>query len=202
MPASNALVQALLPALIGGLIGGGVVSYVDRDDVAPAAGARAPSAAADTSGGTADLAALRSDVAKLKANAPSQSHTMSDVGYHWTNLWFAGEKKNWPLAMFYFEEARNHIRWTIQLRPVRKGPDGNDVNLMPIFESIDTSSFKAVAEAIQAQNPAAFVEAYRGTLESCYACHKSSGKPYLRPGVPVAPGQSIINTDGAATWPQ
>src|SRR6185436_11662204 len=128
----------------------------------------------------------------------SQSHTMSDVGYHWTNLWFAGEKKNWPLAQFYFEESRAHILWTIQLRPVRKGPDGNDVNLMPIFESIDTSSFKAVAEAIQAQNPAAFVEAYRGTLESCYACHKSSGKPYLRPGVPVAPGQSIINTDGAA----
>src|SRR5262245_42801752 len=128
MQASNGLVQALLPAIIGGLIGAGVVSYFDRDDVAPAAGTRAPSAAADNSGGAANLDALRSDVAKLKANAPSQSHTMSDVGYHWANLWFAGEKKNWPLAMFYFEEARNHIRWTIQLRPVRKGPDGNDVN--------------------------------------------------------------------------
>jgi hypothetical protein len=40
---------------------------------------------------------LRADVARLKTNAPSQSHTMSDVGYHWTNLWFAAEKKNWPL---------------------------------------------------------------------------------------------------------
>jgi hypothetical protein len=201
MPASNPIVQALLPAVIGGLIGGAAVSYFHRDDAPVAAESRATSGAA-TGIATADLDALRSDVARLKANAPSQSHTMSDVGAHWANLWFAGEKKNWPLAMFYFGEARNHIRWTIQLRPVRKGPDGNDVNLMPIFESIDTSAFKAVAEAIQAQNSAAFSEAYRGTLESCYACHKSSGMPYLRPMVPTEPGRSIINVDGAAVWPQ
>ena len=201
MPASNALVRVILPAVIGGLIGGGAVAYLHRNDVTAPAGARATSAA-EGGGATGDLNALPSDVAKLKANAPSQSHTMSDVGYHWTNLWFAGEKKNWPLAMFYFEEARSHILWTIRLRPVRKGPDGNDVNLVPIFESIDTSAFKMVADAIQAQNAAAFAAAYRVTLESCYACHKASGKPYLRPQVPTEPAQSIINFDGAATWPQ
>jgi hypothetical protein len=144
---------------------------------------------------------LGSDVAKLKANAPSQSHTMSDVGYHWTNLWFAAENKNWPLAMFYFEEARDHIVWTIRLRPVRKAPDGSDVNLMPIFQSIDTSAFKAVTDAIQAQNSTAFTAAYRESLAACYGCHKASGKPYLRPEIPTAPAQTIINVDAAATWP-
>lgn len=200
MPAPNPLVQVILPAIIGGLIGGGVVSYLGRGDtVAPTP--RATSSADVGAAGT-DLDALRSDVARLKANAPSQSHTMLDVGEHWANLWFAGEKQNWPLAMFYFGEARNHIRWTIQLRPVRKGPDGNDVNLMPIFEGIDTSAFKAVAEAIQARNSTAFAAAYRTTLESCYACHKASGLPYLRPMVPSEPGRRIINVDGAAIWPQ
>src|SRR5262249_54467245 len=104
--------------------------------------------------------------------------------------------------MFYFEEARSHILWTIQLRPVRKGPDGNDVNLLPIFESIDTSAFKTVADSIQAQDSAAFTAAYRVALESCYACHKASGKPYLHPMIPTAAAQSITNFDGAATWPQ
>jgi hypothetical protein len=33
-------------------------------------------------------------------------------------------------------------------------------------------------------------------------CHKASGKPYLRPMVPTEPGQSIINFDAAATWPE
>ena len=39
-------------------------------------------------------------------------------------------------------------------------------------------------------------------LEACYSCHKASGKPYLRPMMPTAPAQSIINFDGTATWPQ
>jgi hypothetical protein len=201
MPASNAFARVILPAVIGALIGGGAVAYVHRDDVTAAAGPRAASAV-DEGGAKDNLDGLRSDVARLKTNAPSQSHSMSDVGYHWTNLWFAGEKKNWPLAQFYFEESRAHILWTIQLRPVRKGADGNDVNLLPIFESIDTSAFKSVAEAIQAKDSAAFAAAYRETLQACYGCHKTSGKPYLRPMVPTEPAQSIINFDSAATWPQ
>jgi hypothetical protein len=197
----NALARAIFPAIIGALIGAAAVAYVHRNDVTAAAGSTAASA---VEGGAAkgDLDALRADVARLKTNAPSQSHTMSDVGYHWTNLWFAGEKKNWPLAQFYFEESRQHILWTIQLRPVRKGADGNDVNLLPIFEGIDTSAFKAMADAIQTQNSAAFAAAYRETLQACYGCHKASGKPYLRPIIPTEPAQAIINFDGAATWPQ
>jgi cytochrome c553 len=76
------------------------------------------------------------------------------------------------------------------------------VNLVPIFESIDTSAFKAVADAIQAQDSAAFSTAYRETLQACYGCHKASGKPYLRPMVPTVPPQAIVNFDGAANWPQ
>ena len=191
----------LVPAVIGALIGGGTIAYRHRNDVT-AAGASTAIHSAEEGRASADLDAVRADVVRLKANAPSQSHSMSDVGYHWTNLWFAGEKKNWPLAMFYFDETRQHILWTIRLRPVRKGPDGQDVNLVPIFESIDSSAFRAVADAIQSQNSAAFSAAYKTTLEACYSCHKASGKPYLRPTVPAVPAQSIINFDGSATWPQ
>ena len=200
MPASNALVRVVVPAVLGALVGAGVVEYRHRADVV-AAPVASDEATADA-GAKSDLDTLRSDVARLKANAPSQSHTMSDVGYHWTNLWFAGEKKNWPLAMFYFDETRQHILWTIRLRPVRKGADGKDVNLVPIFEGIDTSAFKAMAEAIQQQDAQAFASAYRTTLEACYGCHKASGKPYLRPMIPTAPSQAIINFDPAANWPQ
>ena len=186
----------VLPAVLGVLVGVAASEYRHRADVGAAP------APADEAGAKNDLDMLRADVARLKANSPSQSHTMSDVGYHWTNLWFAGEKKNWPLAMFYFDETRQHILWTIRLRPVRKGPDGADVNLVPIFEGIDTSAFKAMAEAIQKQDAQAFAAAYRTTLEACYGCHKSSGKPYLRPMIPTSPSQTIINVDPGATWPQ
>jgi cytochrome c553 len=201
MPTSNALVRVVLPAVIGALVGAGAVEYRHRADVG-AATASTERAAAENGRGKGDVDALLADVARLKANAPSQSHTMSDVGYHWTNLWFAAEKKNWPLAMFYFEETRQHILWTIRLKPVRKGPDGNDVSLVPIFEGIDASAFKAIGEAIQQQDAQRFAAAYRMTLDACYGCHKASGKPYLRPMIPSAPAQTIINFDPAATWPQ
>ena len=186
--------------MIGVLIGAGGVAYLHRNDVTAAAGSQVAVAVGGDEAADA-LTALRSDVARLKVNAPSQSHTMSDVGYHWTNLWFAAEKKNWPLAMFYFQEARAHIVWTIQLRPVRKAADGSDVNLMPIFQSIDTSAFKSMTDAIQAQDSTAFVAAYRESLAACHGCHKASGMAYLRPQIPTAPVQTIINLDAAATWP-
>jgi hypothetical protein len=196
------VVRAILPAVIGIVIGAGAVAYLHRNDVTSAAVQRSPAAGEEGAPAASTADPLRSDVARLKANAPSQSHTMSDVGYHWTNLWFAAEKKNWPLAQFYFEEARSHIMWTIQLRPVRKAPDGSDVNLMPIFQSIDTSAFKDVAGAIQAQNPTAFTAAYREALTGCYGCHKAAGKPFLRPGIPTEPAQTIINFDATASWPE
>ena len=35
---------------------------------------------------------------------------MMDVDYHFANLWFAGQSKNWPLAQFYLNETRAHLR--------------------------------------------------------------------------------------------
>jgi hypothetical protein len=57
-------------------------------------------------------------------------------------------------------------------------------------------------EAVEKKDVKAFDAAYRTTLETCYACHKTSGKPYLRPMIPKTPPQPIINYDPAADWPQ
>ena len=133
------------------------------------------------------------DIERLKTLVPSQSHSMTDVGVHWTNLWFAGQQKNWPLAQFYFDEARQHIQWTIAIRPIRKGPEGQDVDLQAIFQAVDSSTFAAVKIAIERKDSAQFESAYKGALDGCYSCHKSSGKPYLHPIVPTAPAQTIID---------
>ncbi len=39
-------------------------------------------------------------------------------------------------------------------------------------------------------------------LEACYTCHKASDKPFLRPMIPLTEGQSIINLDPNAKWPE
>ena len=149
-----------------------------------------------------DAMKLQTDVAHLKDIVPGQSHAMIDVGYHMVNLWFAVQKRNWPFAAFELDETRNRIRWTIRINPVRKDPDGKDVDLKGIFDGIDQSSLAMLKQAVEKKDSAAFVVAYKQMLESCYACHKTSGKPYLRPMIPTAPLQTIINDDPKASWPE
>jgi len=149
-----------------------------------------------------EIAALKADVQVLKDKAPSASVAMADVSFHWSNLWFAGQHKNWPLAAYYYSEARNHVLWLIRINPTPKGPDGKPVDLKGIFDAVDTSTFAAVKSAIEKKDAAQFPSAYRAALESCYSCHKSVGRPYLRPQVPTALPQTIVNLDPAATWPQ
>ena len=149
-----------------------------------------------------DLAALKADVEMLKGKAPSASVAMADVGFHFTNLWFAGQAGNWPLANYYYSEARNHIRWLIRIVPNPKGPDGMPVDVKGIFDGLDTSTFADLKKVIDQKDAGKFPAAYRTTLESCYQCHKAVGRPYLRLMVPKTAPQPIINLDPAATWPK
>jgi hypothetical protein len=151
--------------------------------------------------GAPPASALPAEVERLKAVVPDQSHAMADVGYHFANLWFAGNKKNWPLAKFYLDETRSHLKWAVRIIPVRKTKAG-DVDLRGILEAVDNSLLSAIQKAIQAEDTSKFANAYGLTLEGCYSCHKASEKPYLRPQIPLTPPQPIINFDPDAKWPQ
>src|SRR5438093_6912557 len=72
------------------------------------------SAANKPTDSTNEIAALRAEVNRLKGIVPDQSHAMKDVAYHFGNLWFAGQKTNWPLAEFYWSETRSHLRWAVR----------------------------------------------------------------------------------------
>jgi len=150
------------------------------------------------------MESLPEEVARLKALVPSNSHIMMDVQWHWTNLWFAGQAKNWPLAQYYFNEARGHIQWFVKKSPTLRsaGPEKEEVNIEGIFDGIDTSSLMDVKNAIAMKNGVQFASTYKIMLESCYSCHKSAGRPYLRPQIPKVAMQSILNYDPNATWPQ
>jgi hypothetical protein len=147
--------------------------------------------AAETS--TNEVLALKAEVERLKGLVPDQAHAMKDVGYHFANLWFAGEKKNWPLAEFYLGETRSHLRWAVRIIPVRKDPQGREVHLTDILDAVEKSSMKQLGDTIGSKDSGQFTKAYREMMESCYACHVASGKPYLRLQVPKQPEAPIID---------
>ena len=149
------------------------------------------------------LEQLPAEVAALKQLIPTNSTIMMDVQWHWTNLWFAGKKRNWPLAQYYFNESRGHIQWLVRKNPtIRNNVDQTDVDLKGVFDGIDTSSLAMVKDAIEKKDGPTFDKNYKLMLESCYACHKAVGRPYIRPQIPTAQVQSIVNMDLTASWPQ
>lgn len=145
--------------------------------------------------------AIEKDVARLKSISADQSHAMADVGYHFANLWFAGDKKNWPLAKFYLDETRSHLKWAVRIISVRKTKAG-DLELQGILDAVDNSMLADVAKSIDSKNDESFRAAYKKSLEGCYSCHKAADKPYLRPQIPTAPPQPMINFDPDARWPE
>ena len=118
---------------------------------------------------------------------------MADVGYHFANLWFAADKQNWPLAKYYLDETRSHLKWAVRIQPARKTRAGREVDLNGILEAVDNTMLAEIGKAIESKDTARFETEYRQTLVGCYACHTACEKPFLRLQVPSAPGAPIIS---------
>jgi hypothetical protein len=144
---------------------------------------------------------LLARIAALEAVIPDQAHIMADVGDHFTNLWFAGHAENWPLAEFYLNETKSHLRWAVRAKPVRQDNQGRDINLGNILEAFENSQLTQLKQAIDGKGRPAFERIYQESLTVCYSCHKASDKPYLRPQIPTEPETRIINFDPKANWP-
>ncbi len=129
---------------------------------------------------------------------------MMDVQWHWTNLWWAGKRRNWPLAQYDFNETRGHIQQLDAQESPRSATRSirRTSTSAGIFDGIDTSSLATVKTRSSRRTATEFGQNYRTMLESCYACHKSVGRPYIRPQIPTAQVQAMVNMDPAATWPQ
>ena len=157
-----------------------------------------PAPAADTEPQQNDLLAR---IAALESLIPDQAHIMADVGDHFTNLWFVGSAENWPLAEFYLNETKSHLRWAVRAKPIRKDNQGRDINLGNILEAFENSQLTQLKQVIDGKNRGAFERVYKDSLTVCYSCHKASDKPYLRPQIPTEPETRIINFDPKAKWP-
>jgi len=156
--------------------------------------------AAEPTGDAAEIAKLRTELEQLRGRLPDQAHVMMDVGYHFTNLWFAAQAQNWPLAKFYLDETRSHLRWAVRVIPVRRTSAG-ELDLRVVLDGLDRTVFTDLQKTIDGQDSRGFPEMYRRSLVGCYACHQAAEKPYLRPRIPEQPEVRILHFDPAATGP-
>jgi hypothetical protein len=166
---------------MGAMIGGIILQVVNS-----------PSHAADAVAKDDEMAALKAEVARMKGMVTDQSHVMADVGYHYANLWFAGQSENWPLAQFYADETRSHLKWAVRVIPIRKDREGREVDLRAILDALEQTSLKNLDQTIKAKDKPKFTTAYQGQLENCMACHRAVSKEYIRLHVPERPDAGMV----------
>ncbi len=176
-------------AVLGALLLGAIIGGMTVELWLAKWGASRPRAQQELSGQAA------TDLAHLKQISPTQSHAMQDVASHWTNLWYAGQKKNWPLAMFFLREARQTVRWAVLIRPERALPGGGTMDMKAQFAAIDPTAFNDVQFAIENESLAEFETTYKDATTACHACHVAAGLPFIQPAVPTGPPSSILNYD-------
>ena len=85
------------------------------------------------------LESLQEEVNYLRSAMPGQAFAMTQVAYNFSNLWFAVEAENWPLAQFYLNETRVRLRWAMRITPVRKVA-GADMEITPIATALESAS--------------------------------------------------------------
>ena len=104
-------------------------------------------------------------------------------------LWTGRVLTGLAVAFFLFDAVGKFMKPAVVVETTMK---------LGYLESVITP----LKQAVMKKDAATFVPAYKTMLEACYSCHKSSGKPYLRPMIPAAPPQTIISYDPHAKWPQ
>ncbi len=123
---------------------------------------------------------------------PGQSLAMTQVAYNFNNLWFAAHAGNWPLAQFYFGDAKR----SAALGPAHHS-GSQDLDGQPrartVPRRLEKTQLEKLGETIMAKDVKQFEAAYRATLEGCHACHTASEKPYLELQVPTAPAEPMIH---------
>jgi hypothetical protein len=159
---------------------------------------RGDAAEATESDASAEIAKLRAELDQLRGRLPDHSHVMKDVGYHFTNLWFAAKAKNWPLAKFYLDEPdRTCGGLCVSSRCARRAVV---ISTSASF-STDWTALSDLQKAVENQDARGFPELYRRSLVGCYSCHQAAEKPYLRPRIPEQPEVRILTFDPNATGP-
>lgn len=139
-----------------------------------------------------DPAALRADIDRLNGIAQGQSLAMMQVAYNFNMLWFAARAENWPLAQFYYGDARGRMRLALRIQPVRRISTG-ELDLAPILDGVEKSAWASLGAALAAKDVQRFEAAYRATLEACQGCHTAAEKPYLRLQVPSTPAEPMVD---------
>ncbi|MBX3039441.1 MAG: hypothetical protein KF789_01885 [Bdellovibrionaceae bacterium] len=99
---------------------------------------------------------------------------MAEVGYRFSELYWAGQDKNWEFAKYHLEKIRTTIKNGIERRPKRAQ------SAQMIYPSLD-----ALEKTVILKDPIQFKSAMKGLKNTCNACHSAEKVPFIHVEFPL-----------------
>jgi cytochrome c553 len=118
---------------------------------------------------------------------PGLHSLMVDLGMRHASLWFAGDAGNWPLADYMVHEVEELIGEIEELHPVYR-----DIQVAALLGEMTMPAVESLEAAVDAGDPAAFVDAYDRFTAACNHCHTASGRAAIVIQRPSAPPQTNL----------
>jgi hypothetical protein len=122
----------------------------------------------------------------LASIQPGLGTVMIEYSNRMGNAYYAAKAKNWGMAAYQLKEAVEIQEVGETTRPAR-------ASLLKAFEK---KNLKPLARDIVNQDFGAFQNNFKTMVDSCNACHKSSGYGYIAyelPSQPLTPAKLDIN---------
>ena len=113
-------------------------------------------------------------VRQLERHLRGTDVAMWEIGYRFTELFYAGEDANWDYAKYQAEKIDLALRLALERRPKRVQSARPFLN----------NDLPAVQQAIQAHDPAAFRDAIERLRAACVRCHTDEKLPFFTVELP------------------
>ena len=123
-------------------------------------------------------------VRQLERHLRGTDVAMWEIGYRFTELFYAGEDGNWDYAKYQAEKIDLALRLALERRPKRAQ------SAQPFLND----DLPAVQQAIQARDPAAFRNSMERLRAACVRCHTNEKLPFFTVELPqrrVSPVRTV-----------
>lgn len=107
--------------------------------------------------------------------------TMAEVGYRFTELYFAGQDRNWPYAEYQLEKLEHTIRLGLERRPKRAASAEEFLN----------SALPAVTDMVKRHDTETFTGAMERLRSECMKCHVAENVPHFTVHLPEHPAAPL-----------
>ncbi len=119
---------------------------------------------------------------------PGLARIMPEIGMRTWKLYYAAKAGNWPMARFQYKETKGLFELGAFMRPKHEAA----------INQYLAENWQTLEAPLEAQDFAAFDQAFHACIDAANAWHEQKDKPYIRWKLPDSPPPDLDLTPRAS----